>query len=1340
MNNRIVHIRFDPGGEPKIELCLRNGESVLLEYKRQLRFDYVLVIAQQQIATGSALGEVEINAIIKKLKARYSKRTNAPRKFAGIISKLGSFHKIWLSDLTNKSDREQYSKIIVSEGSEFEQEPTLSDLLCEFYHFDSESRSYCLVSSECSITFPSSAGGENSAVDDCRRPERDEDAGLKVDDQLQSVEPDSNSTNRQEVLKHPKFGQCDPSSEDVRSDDPSLDSEIVAYLSSLKTRVSAPHLFMDTGHHDWRVSGLNLQRICLSLDANKKAAASYGGNAKQPDVMPTEQRMLIDELTCENCHQKVRIEGDAGVGKTTFLEEICWTVACDPQSRRIPLVARLDQWSEFVESARDKKDRTLLNFLVFGNTSLSTTFIRRLCQNNRALVLLDGLDEIRSDDARVALAQWLDENANSLPFQQCPFILTGRPWAFTQSAIRTFGQRVVTLKPLNRDDIEQYIRVYFTASPELGRSLSHHVRTTPQVYHLITTPLLLAMLCFVWRHDQSKSAISETRILSRAMRHLVKRRSSQIRQELKGSAQLSSSICLRLLSLLAWTSWLQSSGTYLHEDDALEALGHALENDRVISRELRNAAPSILLGALVRHAGVIGAEDDLRYRFTNHRVLEYLAGRHLAGFERKELIDVFARNAWNPRWQGVFIHMAAELSNGSPAKQKLGRSLVRWLLLESQDDRDDIWGALVLLGAGMAGSGPELLPLENENRKVFSKLAFRAWRYAVNTGCVEQENAACIAFGRLAAILPDPCMGDLLGLFERSKLILGHPFYGNSRYGVATVRTLAVTGRDEGVDFLISIVGKSFGLSCGVSEAAVGALGELGVERALRHIIDDAFKRVFFLRSPVDIFIERYKYVRFIDAVRRIDAASAAQYIRTRLKSDEPQHRALACVFLSELRDGSSVGELTRLVKNECDLTTREWAIDALGRLGATEVVEMLIQLLSVEEEYSTKVTVLYALARIGTRRAAEAIAANYLNLPVYSTKGESLNSTELWGTVPRALAKSILIRQLHGSDEKTQANAMMNLAVMKCHEIVPILVESAKIAESVLVRMGAVGSLGLLGTSESVDYLISLAMDSNEEKVIRSTSMDSLRWIANQDSSTRSRIIEPMIMLLDDNDIFLRRVAVKLLRSYADQRAVPHLAVAANDSDEEVRLASIAALGGIREESGVPVLQGLLKHADAKTRTAALRALGRIGSADAVDSCGQALSGAPAEAQCRVLEAMGNSNTVEAANYCARSLSNAKPSVREQAARSLGEIGGEDVVEHLGRALADDETGVRNAAAAGLQEIRLHKAVEFLWSAGRTQDAAVLCETLGCTILVDDTIVERESLLLNERNRPDSS
>ncbi len=95
-----------------------------------------------------------------------------------------------------------------------------------------------------------------------------------------------------------------------------------------------------------------------------------------------------------------------------------------------------------------------------------------------------------------------------------------------------------------------------------------------------------------------------------------------------------------------------------------------------------------------------------------------------------------------------------------------------------------------------------------------------------------------------------------------------------------------------------------------------------------------------------------------------------------------------------------------------------------------------------------------------------------------------------------------------------------------------------------------------------------------------------------------RSRAAEPLLPLLSDSSMAVRREAAKALGYTGEERAGKILIdVARREVEPEVRAAMLAAAGGAGDRRQVPALEGFLRHSSESARYAAAQGLCRLGA-----------------------------------------------------------------------------------------------------------------------------------------------
>ena len=188
--------------------------------------------------------------------------------------------------------------------------------------------------------------------------------------------------------------------------------------------------------------------------------------------------------------QNLFILGKPGAGKTTFLKYIT-TQAALKQLPRIPIFVSLNQWADSRWSKGDKA--ALLPFLVeqfaicdFPDADL---FIDYLLRAGRALVLFDGLDEVKQEkDQRRHLTRLLQDFARK--YDKSQYLITCRI-AASDYAFDGFAD--VEVADFTAEQVQEYSHNWFGAQTSKANAFITELASAENqgLAELCNTPLLL---------------------------------------------------------------------------------------------------------------------------------------------------------------------------------------------------------------------------------------------------------------------------------------------------------------------------------------------------------------------------------------------------------------------------------------------------------------------------------------------------------------------------------------------------------------------------------------------------------------------------------------------------------------------------------------------------------------------------------------------------------------------------------------------------------------------------------------------------------------------------------
>jgi formylglycine-generating enzyme required for sulfatase activity len=221
-------------------------------------------------------------------------------------------------------------------------------------------------------------------------------------------------------------------------------------------------------------------------------------------------------------HARAVLLGDAGSGKTAFVNYLTWLLIRQPRSApkvlrggvAIRLVLR-DVAARHIPAGAAKGAASMLwealaqDIAARIDKASAPAVCDRLRQRLReegGLILLDGLDEVpEAEHRRQALLQAVQDLAGSLPPGKVRLLLTARPYAYADPQWRLAGFPILALAPFDPEQAGRFVDRFYAAvrgSMNWGKTeaatragrLRTALEDRPHLADLAARPLLLTLM------------------------------------------------------------------------------------------------------------------------------------------------------------------------------------------------------------------------------------------------------------------------------------------------------------------------------------------------------------------------------------------------------------------------------------------------------------------------------------------------------------------------------------------------------------------------------------------------------------------------------------------------------------------------------------------------------------------------------------------------------------------------------------------------------------------------------------------------------------------------------
>jgi len=393
-------------------------------------------------------------------------------------------------------------------------------------------------------------------------------------------------------------------------------------------------------------------------------------------------------------YSKLRVLGKPGAGKTTFLQHLA--VQCNNSRFVGHLVPVFITLRNFVEECRTNQEFSLLNYVrqEFATCGIvDPSSVETLLKAGRVLLLLDGMDEVLSQDS-VSMVNEIRKFSET--YHKNQFVTTCR-MAATNLSLRGFTD--VEIAPFTQVQIASFAQKWFQAftkdnssnnNYELGRAKSVQFMQklnepeNLQFRRLVSSPLFLHLACWVF-YGQEKFPIKRSDFYQESLNVLLGKWDEARgveRDEVYRGFLLPQK--LKLLSQVAAATFEQ--GQYFFSQEVIEQhIGDYLQdlpNASIEPEEIQQQSKAILKAVESQH-GLLTERSRGIFSFSYLVFQEYFTARKIVTSYNLQCTNQGSAKALqrlvshinDPRWQEIFLLTSTMLTNSDDLIQLMKQKI-----------------------------------------------------------------------------------------------------------------------------------------------------------------------------------------------------------------------------------------------------------------------------------------------------------------------------------------------------------------------------------------------------------------------------------------------------------------------------------------------------------------------------------------------------------------------------------------------------------------------------------------------------------------------------------------
>ncbi|MBE9114734.1 NACHT domain-containing NTPase [Lusitaniella coriacea LEGE 07157] len=376
-------------------------------------------------------------------------------------------------------------------------------------------------------------------------------------------------------------------------------------------------------------------------------------------------------------HDKLMILGKPGAGKTTFSKHLA--IQCNRGKFYPHLVPIFVTLKDFADA---EKQPGLLDYIVgtFRHKALKT-----IIEQGRALILLDGLDEVREEDSQRVIKAI---EGFSHRYRHNPFVITCRI-AAREYTFDKFTE--VEIADFDDTQIATFAGNWFKNKVVKPKTFLERLNENEPVKELASNPLLLTLLCIAFE-ESGEFPANRAELYKEGLDALLKKWDAKRGiQRYNPYGKLSLGRKEDLLSKIAWTTF-ERGDYFFKQRTAEQYITTYIRNlpGASLDEEALQLDSEKVLNSIEAQHGLLVARAKGIYSFSHLTFHEYFTAREVVTVRQSSeaALQGLVSHVADKRWREVFL-LAVAMSPNADRLLLLMKEKIDGLVAE--DERIQQW-------------------------------------------------------------------------------------------------------------------------------------------------------------------------------------------------------------------------------------------------------------------------------------------------------------------------------------------------------------------------------------------------------------------------------------------------------------------------------------------------------------------------------------------------------------------------------------------------------------------------------------------------------------------------